>query len=670
MMSAPVVVTHAASDITNNSAILHGEITDMGVATEVEAFFAYRKAGTSSWYGTPSQIFSAPTPYSMDMSTFTTLDGSSEYEFFAIVYFDYQGTTYQSTGSILTFTTLEGFAHPSVTTLDATNVEETTVTLNGEVTDMGTCTSVKGMFAYKKTTDESYTLTPEQILTTVGVYSSLVSGLTPNTDYQFFARLVYQDEESETWYFTHGSLRYFTTSLPYQYTYGSGTEEDPYQVWTPDDLDGVREHLSSWFIQKADINLAIEYPNWIPIGGEFVGTYDGGNFLIEGLDVDVVTYGNKEFAGLFRLVNEGTLKNIRVDGTFYGAKYIGALVGLTTLATIDNCYSTGSVIGQERVGGLIGRIQGTVITNSSSSCSVIGEHVDDAYITIAHFGQYGNVYNANCESRTVAGLVGVSGPYSATWSSIDSCYATGNIKCGDSPSELEDYYGAYVGGFVGETFNTTYNKCYASGDVEGSFGVGGFGGIAENVQFSDCFARGSVTPHRDVDLYLHLEDEPSMRLLRALAGFMGKFQEPEFAPVEPYYVRHSYSTGFVHTMTSDANQSGGFTYEPGESVTYENNYYDMETAQQNDSVLAYPRLTAQMVYPYDDKHIGGTYVNWEFEQKYITDLTDYDFIFGDPPIWTHDVLFAVNDGYPIFVWLPMWLQSKCIPFLFKVPYWE
>ena len=620
MMAAPGVITHAASGITNNSSILNGEISSMGVATEVEAFFAYRKAGTSSWYGTPSQIFSAPTLYSIDTSTFTTLDGSSEYEFFAIVYFDYQGTTYQSTGNILTFTTLEGFIHPSVATLDATAVEETSTTLNGEITDMGTCAEIQARFAYKKATDELYTLTSQQTLTAVGAYSLTVTGLDPDTDYQFFARIEYVDDESQGWY-SHGSVKSFTTTPPYQYAHGSGTENDPYQIWTPDDLNAVRDYLSAWFIQKANINVSTDYPTWMPIS-TFTGNYDGGNFLIEGLDVDVVINWNKELAGLFGHVNGGILKNIRVDGNFYGAKYVGALAGVATLSNIDNCHSSGNVTGQEYVGGLVGRVQGTTVINSGSACTVIGEHVDDAYISIVYFGGYGNIYEAECESRLVGGLLGGANDSGSTWSNIDSCYATGSVKCGDSAAELENFYGAYVGGFVGQIFTSTVNKCYANGDVKGSFGVGGFGGMAERVQISDCYARGTVTPHRDVDLYLHIEGQPSMRLLRALAGFMGRFQEPESPPADPYYIHHAYCTGFVHTMTSDANQSGGFTYEPGASVTYENNYYDKETAQQTDTILATPKTTAEMVYPYSDPE--NVYINWAFYGE-------------DPdPVWAHD----------------------------------
>lgn len=35
--------------------------------------------------------------------------------------------------------------------------------------------------------------------------------------------------------------------MPYAFANGAGTEADPYQVWTADDLDGVRDYLNAHF---------------------------------------------------------------------------------------------------------------------------------------------------------------------------------------------------------------------------------------------------------------------------------------------------------------------------------------------------------------------------------------------------------------------------------------
>lgn len=668
-MSNPVVVTHAASNITDISALLNGELTDMGGYNELDALFYFREYGMQGWWALPSQTLTEPGHYNMSTEHSHDLTENTTYEFIALLASD---GSLVAQGSILTFTTLEGFTHPdSPITHPATDIEETKATLNGEVTNMGDANEVQALFWYQKDGMGSswWATSPSQTVTYPVTYSHTLTGLDPDTVYNFFARIEYYDNDGGGWA-RHGSIMSFTTTTPYQYTYGSGTEEDPYQVWTPDDLDGVREHLHSYFIQKADIDLS-GYDPWTPIS-TFTGSYDGGNFSIKNLKVNVVQYGDKEKAGLFGHTNEAKLININADVDIYGAKHIGGLVGIAIGGSIENCHTSGKAIGQEYVGGMIGRSEGVDIIDSSSSCDITGEHVSDEYITTMYFQDgWGRIFEAECESIYCGGLIGIgTDTHEDERGVIERSYATGSIKCGDSEAEKDDYYGAYVGGFAGTLYYYTLNECYATGNVQASFGVGGFSGLTEVVEISDCFARGEVAPHRDMNITLTDDDGNTMLCNRAMGGFIGRCQQDTQELGDPYYVNHCYSTGFVFTMSSATNQSGGFTWNPTSDVSYLNNYYDKDTAQQNDTTLAYPRTTAQMVYPYTDKHVSGTYVDWEFEEKHITDLTDFDFVFGEPPIWGHDYIASANDGYPYLLWQdPVMLQSKCIPFLFKVPYW-
>lgn len=67
---------------------------------------------------------------------------------------------------------------------------------------------------------------------------------------------------------------------------GSGTIEDPYLVATAEDLDAVRNDLTAYYLQTADIDLG-GYENWEPIGpdGEtlFSGSYDGQGHTVSGI---------------------------------------------------------------------------------------------------------------------------------------------------------------------------------------------------------------------------------------------------------------------------------------------------------------------------------------------------------------------------------------------------
>ena len=77
---------------------------------------------------------------------------------------------------------------------------------------------------------------------------------------------------------------------------GDGTEGNPYQVSTPEQLDNVRKYPGAYYIQINDIDLTEataeggafynDGSGWEPIGTEdtpFSGTYDGGNHRIIGL---------------------------------------------------------------------------------------------------------------------------------------------------------------------------------------------------------------------------------------------------------------------------------------------------------------------------------------------------------------------------------------------------
>ena len=75
---------------------------------------------------------------------------------------------------------------------------------------------------------------------------------------------------------------------------GDGTEGNPYQVSTAEQLDNVRNYLDAYFIQTADIDLTEataeggtfynDGSGWSPIGTNrntpFAGSYDGGGHRI------------------------------------------------------------------------------------------------------------------------------------------------------------------------------------------------------------------------------------------------------------------------------------------------------------------------------------------------------------------------------------------------------
>lgn len=97
---------------------------------------------------------------------------------------------------------------------------------------------------------------------------------TPVGDYKL--KVNYGSYESET---------NLTVPLIYDLK-GSGTAEDPYQIYSEDDLEQMRYNLDAYYLLKSDINLT---KNWVPVGtntNPFRGALDGGNHTITGLKIE------------------------------------------------------------------------------------------------------------------------------------------------------------------------------------------------------------------------------------------------------------------------------------------------------------------------------------------------------------------------------------------------
>lgn len=103
---------------------------------------------------------------------------------------------------------------------------------------------------------------------------------------------------------------------------GAGTTASPYEITTAEQFDHIREHLTSSFVLKNDIDLS-SYANFAPIGiastGEltkFTGTLNGGGCTVSGLKQSVeANSAYNTVSGLFGYVAEGgSVRNLKLDG--------------------------------------------------------------------------------------------------------------------------------------------------------------------------------------------------------------------------------------------------------------------------------------------------------------------------------------------------------------------
>ena len=109
-----------------------------------------------------------------------------------------------------------------------------------------------------------------------------------------------------------------------QFSGGSGTEADPFQVATPNDLNNVRNYPTAHFIQTADIDLWVApyyiAEGWNPIctTQPFSGVYDGGGFTIYYLYISRV----QPTQGLFGKIKNAQLRNIRLQDFQIGRAHV------------------------------------------------------------------------------------------------------------------------------------------------------------------------------------------------------------------------------------------------------------------------------------------------------------------------------------------------------------
>lgn len=231
---------------------------------------------------------------------------------------------------------------------------------------------------------------------------------------------------------------------------GTGSESDPYQINTADDLNGLRFITEPNIFAKlsADINLSnySTSSGWAPING-FNGHLDGNGYKISHLTIN---RPNENKLGLFGTANTTTvLTNIVLDDVFiHGQSDVGGLVGYNK-GVIQGSHATASLEGSYRIGGLTGANEGT-ISDSFASGSV------DA-------------------SSEAGGLVGEN---------------QGMIKTSFSSANVSGDYTA--GGLVASnSSNGVINNSYATGTAYGYYGIGGLTGF-NNGTISNSYAIGSV----------------------------------------------------------------------------------------------------------------------------------------------------------------------------------
>ncbi|PXA05739.1 hypothetical protein DDZ13_02390 [Coraliomargarita sinensis] len=329
-------------------------------------------------------------------------------------------------------------------------------------------------------------------------------------------------DEVYSFEFTQARDRTLVADFVHEYAGGSGSEEDPYLVATPEQLDDIRFLLDKHFKQIADIDLGVAPWNkgagWEPIGNSridtwsesFRGSLDGDEHSILNVFINRPT---EDYVGVFGQAYRANFLDVSITGAqIYGKQKVGALAGEVVAATLRNCFASGYVSGSVSVGGLVGMNLYPFVYNSGTEGVVEAEKsggglighvyangeqmIEDSYSHVAVSGQseLGGLigrFSGNCLMRSYAtgdvsgsgsqigGLVGYARD---GWNKlIENCYSTGNVEGN-----------ARVGGLMGEGYEIDIIQCYATGAVNGNEYVGGFSGLSHAVEYIDSFSIGNV----------------------------------------------------------------------------------------------------------------------------------------------------------------------------------
>ncbi len=289
---------------------------------------------------------------------------------------------------------------------------------------------------------------------------------------------------------------------------GRGTDSDPYQIWTAEQMNSIGANPADWgrfFKLMADIDMSIYTGTQYRIIGNpvtpFSGGFDGNGYVIRNLTY--ITSGLVDNVGLFGYIKSGAVKNISLDNVQISSsgQFVGGLVGQNA-GTLYNCQISGSVSGYYYVGGIAGQNSGQ-LTLGRADVLVKGT---DYIGGLAGYNKSGTIstcfaLGAVTGARCVGGLAGgmLEGSITSSYAAgavtgyrnvgglvgynleglISVCYACG-LTCGTAEAYTR------VGGLIGGN-DGTVSGCYATGEVTGAAQAGGLVGANESGSIAACF---------------------------------------------------------------------------------------------------------------------------------------------------------------------------------------
>lgn len=428
---------------------------------------------------------------------------------------------------------------------------------------------------------------------------------------------------------------YFTTSfVGYP---GSGTETDPYRIYTAEDLQGASNRGYYKLMNDIDltqwINENSPKEGWPAIGrnsGE-VTYIDGDNHKVTGLWIDT----KENYNGLFSNFSAGQIKNLTIEVAegkkVKGGDYTGILIGRNANGKIVNCTVKGDVEGTNHTGGVAGLLVKSVIhdiifdgTITSSTDSVfvggLAGQTDGCDVSLCNIK---SVINLSGKGGKAGGLIGETKEGSIKSSKTQTTltatganfYAGGLVGYSETPimlcssdgsvtasgettysgglvayalSSIDNCYSAinttgteFSAGLVAYTFSTI-DKCYASGNVSGyMYGAGIVGELdGPNARLTNSVACNNI---------ITLSAQSSWGC-RVIGGFKNGAPDPDESNLALSTMQVSLN-GVPQKKTDDLVEGKATTLEVlKEKRTYELLGWDFSKVWEMEEGTSYPIL--------------------------------------------------------------------------------
>ena len=421
-LTLPLVTTADITDITDKSATANGTLDDLGYRNFSQHGFCWNTTGDPTTADLKTELGVAVSTGAIN-SAISSLSENTTYYVKAYAVNDV-GTVY---GNQVSFTT---YAYPEVQTDSVSNITGTSALFNGTIINSGfpnvyqhgACWNTTG----NPTLSDSFT--DEGEASGTGPFTSLAFGLLSDTTYYIRA---YAINEADT---VFGDVINFTTGTftPTAPTYGDGSENDPYLIYTIENLAWLDENPTEWnkhYAQMADIDAYLTQgwnsgQGWIPIGNlstAFTGTYEGNGYVISNLFINRY----ESYQGFFGNIDNAKVTNLGLEDIDLTVKDdSGGLSGRSFASIVIGCYATGTLVSTDAssgyCGGFIGNHSGTgsTIMNCYSGVSVSGANY------IGGFAYYIGASVENCYSygNVTATVYGGGGFVASGGAAVANCF--------------------------------------------------------------------------------------------------------------------------------------------------------------------------------------------------------------------------------------------------------